>query len=408
VALILETVKGLSPDARRVELVERKGLGHPDTICDRLAEELSLALSRFYRERCGRVLHHNVDKSLLWAGRASSAFGGGRVLEPIEIFLAGRAALDAGGVSVPIETLAVDGSRDWLRANFHALDAWTHVRIHPLVRPGSTELVELFGRSTAGRAAPCNDTSIGVGYAPLSELEEIVLRVEQHLNSEPIRLAHPEIGQDIKILGVRRDDDIALTVACAFVDRHVASLDDYADKKAALALMTKTLAERYTRRAVAVALNGADDPGRGSVYTTVTGTSAEAGDDGQAGRGNRANGLITPGRPMTMESVAGKNPITHVGKLYNLAAHLIAADLVARVPGAAAAECRLVSLIGQPLDRPQIIEVRLDGAERGALHEARRAIEGVVEEHLAGIGTLWEALLDGRLQLDRWPLLTEL
>ena len=77
--------------ARPVEIVERKGIGHPDTICDALAEELSIALSKFYLERFGLILHHNVDKALLWGGAARAGFGGGEVLQPIELFLAGRA-----------------------------------------------------------------------------------------------------------------------------------------------------------------------------------------------------------------------------------------------------------------------------------------------------------------------------
>jgi S-adenosylmethionine synthetase len=51
-----------------------------------------------------------------------------------------------------------------------------------------------------------------------------------------------------------------------------------------------------------------------TVYLTVTGTSAEAGDDGEVGRGNRVNDLITPYRPISLEAAAGKNPVTHVGQ----------------------------------------------------------------------------------------------
>ena len=48
-----------------VEIVEHKGIGHPDTMCDALAEAFGVALARDYRERFGRVLHFNVDKALL-------------------------------------------------------------------------------------------------------------------------------------------------------------------------------------------------------------------------------------------------------------------------------------------------------------------------------------------------------
>jgi S-adenosylmethionine synthetase len=79
-----------------VEVVERKGLGHPDTICDALAETFSRNLCREYRRRFGEILHHNVDKALLCGGRAAPAFGGGSVLAPITIHLAGRAVTGVG------------------------------------------------------------------------------------------------------------------------------------------------------------------------------------------------------------------------------------------------------------------------------------------------------------------------
>ena len=136
---------GLPVASQSVEVVERKGLGHPDTMCDALAEEVSMALSRFYVGRFGFVLHHNVDKVLLRGGAARPAFGGGVVDEPIEIYLAGRATRAYRGVEIPVDQLTIDACRSWLSANMHALDVDRHVRVHCLVRPGSVELVELFG-----------------------------------------------------------------------------------------------------------------------------------------------------------------------------------------------------------------------------------------------------------------------
>ena len=98
-------------DRLRVEVVERKGLGHPDSICDALAEAFSVSLCRCYRERFGIILHHNVDKALLRGGSARPAFGGGQVVEPIEIFLAGRATTTYKGVDVPVAELAIETSR---------------------------------------------------------------------------------------------------------------------------------------------------------------------------------------------------------------------------------------------------------------------------------------------------------
>jgi len=176
VSIIVSELDGAAVAAQPVEIVERKGLGHPDTLCDALAEEVSLALSRFYLERFGFVLHHNVDKVLLRGGAARPAFAGGEVDEPIEVYLAGRATREYSGVKIPVDALAVGACRSWISAHMHALDAERHVRVHCLVRPGSGDLVELFERQRrAGAPRLANDTAMGVGFAPLTPLEGAVL-----------------------------------------------------------------------------------------------------------------------------------------------------------------------------------------------------------------------------------------
>jgi len=387
-----------------VEVVERKGLGHPDSICDALAEQVSLALCRFYRERFGLILHHNVDKVLLCAGETRTAFGGGEIVQPLDIFLAGRATAAFKGVEVPLEKLAVETARRWLRQNLHGLDAERGVRLHTLIRPGSQELVELYLKGHEQGLWLANDTSCGVGYAPLSELETMVLRVEQRLNDRSRVDHHPEVGEDIKVMGVRRGREIALTVACAMIGGYLKDLDDYTRKVAELRERVHTVAREFPGLTVDTQINAADDPARGSLYLTVTGTSAEAGDDGEAGRGNRANGLITPYRPMTMESVAGKNPVTHVGKLYNLSASLLAEAIVRELPEVTSAHCCLVSQIGRPIDRPQIVDARVRAAVRKPLAELAPSIEEIVHDQLGRIPALCDGLLAGRLALDRWPL----
>lgn len=382
------------PGTPSFEMVERKGIGHPDTLCDTLAEHLSNALSQFYLERFGMILHHNVDKVLLRGGVSRPRFGGGSVVEPIEIYLAGRATRCFKGVDVPVETLAMECSRDVLKRTFHALDAERHVKIHCLVRPGSDDLVDLFARQQrAGGVWLANDSSIGVGYAPLSPLERNVLALDERV-AAAARQTRPAFGEDLKLLAMRRGRDKFVTVACAICDHYVRDLPAYLGEKRHLAAMA---AEVFGRDAE-VTVNAADDPDAGSVYLTVTGTSAEAGDDGQTGRGNRLNGLITPGRPMTMESVAGKNPVSHVGKLYNYAARSIAEAAVSRIEGVAAAECYLASRIGTPVAEPRLAHVRLTTPD-GKLPRASR-VDEIVRETLASLDSLWRSLL-GSTSL--WP-----
>ncbi len=397
--LIVRPLATLPIESSEAEIVERKGLGHPDTICDALAEQLSVALCHFYQERFGLLLHHNVDKVLLWGGIARPAFGGGQILAPSEIFLAGRATQEFKGVRVPVEKLAIESSQNWLGDNFHVLDPEKHVKIHCLVRPGSVDLTELYARAAETNIWLANDTSCGVGFAPLSHLERVVYQVEKYLNSPKVKETYPEIGEDIKVMGVRRGKKIGLTVACAFIDRFVSDIDDYCTKKACLQKIAQQAAEQVIKKPITIELNTGDDVKGGNCYLTVTGTSAEAGDDGQVGRGNRVNGLITPYRPMTLEAAAGKNPVTHVGKLYNVVANLMAEALIEEIDEVTAAYCYLVSQIGQPVARPQIIDVQLQMLENQPIEKFQGRIEEIVSEGLLQINRLWQRLIEGDFTL---------
>jgi S-adenosylmethionine synthetase len=387
-----------SPAEAPIEIVERKGLGHPDTICDGIAEHVSARLCRAYLDRFGTILHHNVDKILLAGGAARPRFGGGEVTMPIELYLGGRATEAVSGARVPIADIAVDAAREWLGRHLPELDLERDVRIVPLLRPGSVNLAGLFDRVAAGAAPLANDTSLGAGFAPLTALERTVLDVERTLNAAETRRAHPEIGADIKVMGVRRGRRLQLTVACAFVARHVADLSDYLAKKAQLASFIQAAARRTGAAEldaeIGVDVNAADDVAAGDVYLTVSGTSAEAGDDGEVGRGNRANGLITPYRPMTLEAAAGKNPVNHVGKLYGVMSARIAGNLVTTVPGATDAECLMLSQIGRPVNAPQVVDVRarVAGGADAAAETERRARE-VIGDELALFAELRDELV---------------
>lgn len=382
-----------------LEIVERKGAGHPDSICDALAEELSRTLSRYYLDQFGLILHHNVDKGLLCGGQARACFGGGEVLQPIDIFLAGRATEIVGDARVPLQELAIESSRRWLRENLRFVDVERHVRLHCHIRPGSAELTELFLRQQKARMPLANDTSCGVGYAPLNTLENVVLQVERYLNSSAVKTACPAIGEDIKVMGVRRGGNISLTVACAMVGRFITNLADYHSAKAQVVEFTHIAARQVGVEAVEVTVNAADGVTADSIYLTVTGTSAENGDDGEVGRGNRINGLIAFYRPMSMEAAAGKNPVSHVGKLYNLLAHRIAQDIVGSVAGVEEAYCYLLGQIGRRIDEPAVVDLKLRLAPGVGLEKVRMRSDEIVSHHLATLGSIWRELITGSILL---------
>jgi S-adenosylmethionine synthetase len=353
--LWVEALGGTPVARRRVELVERKGLGHPDTICDALAEAISLGLNRLYLERTGRIRHYNVDKALLVAGQCAKGFGWGELTRPIELIVGDRATFDVGGdldgTRLPVEETvraAIDG---WVAGHLPHLRPGKDLHTRVVLAPGSAEL-----RGTVeapDEAIVANDTCGTVGYAPLTPTEELVLSVERFLNGDGFKQAFPDTGQDVKVFALRRDARVAITVAMPLRCLETGSEAAYfARKEAALA----ALAARFGSAAVPIEwrLNNLDRPGRGveGVYLTLTGTSAEDADSGQVGRGNRANGLIAISRPTGGEAAPGKNPVAHVGKVYSVLAHRLAGLVHARCPALLEVYVQLAGRIGEPVDRP--------------------------------------------------------
>ena len=374
------------------EIVERKGIGHPDTICDSIAEELSVALSNLYLEEFGAIMHHNVDKALLVGGVAEPVFGGGKVISPIEIYIVGRAIKEKEGKRLPVEEIAIETIQNWISANIKNLDPTRHVVIHAKIKPGSKDLVELFERfKEKGEVPLANDTSFGVGFAPLDDLERVVLNTERFLNSEEFKKEHPELGEDIKVMGVRIRENIKVTVASAFVSKYVSNLQDYITKKEIIKEEIENYIKALTDRSVEVYLNTADNYEKESVYITVTGTSAEQGDDGQVGRGNRANGLITPYRPMSLEAAAGKNPVSHIGKIYNIVANIIAERVTKEIEEVKEAYCYMVSRIGYPINEPQVCDVKVR-VEKG-ISGVEEPVKKIAEEELERMPETWKRFI---------------
>ncbi|HTR45009.1 MAG TPA: methionine adenosyltransferase, partial [Thermodesulfovibrionales bacterium] len=230
--IVVETYRGTAVTDHRVEIVERKGTGHPDFICDSIMEAISVALSNEYMKTFGAVLHHNIDKGLLAAGKTVKTPGGGRMVRPMDLIIGDRATFAAGGKKVPVKEIAVAASKDWIRKNLRFVDPEKHLRYRVILAPGSEELTDIFRRPGAVR--PANDTSAAVGYYPLSPTETAVLELERYLNSKGFKAAHPETGEDVKVMGLRRKQTLDLTVAMPLLSRYVRSEKDYFRKKDAL------------------------------------------------------------------------------------------------------------------------------------------------------------------------------
>jgi S-adenosylmethionine synthetase len=400
-AISVEELDQKSIEEHEIEIVERKGRGHPDYIADGAAEAVSRALCRYYKEEFGLILHHNVDKGLVVGGMAHPVFGGGEVSEPISVIIAGRAVTDAlkGGrrTKVPVESLAKKAIRAFLKNNFRFLDVDNHVNAQSIIRQGSVDLVKVFDE---GKKMPlANDTSFGVGFAPLSETESLVFETEQYLNSPKVKKTLPELGEDIKVMGLRRKDRILLTVASPMISSLTPDLSHYLDLKEEVKNRVTDLATKKTSRQVEVVVNTADKPEKGIFYITVTGTSAERGDDGNTGRGNRINGLITPCRPMSLEATAGKNPINHVGKIYNVLAKLIADNAYNEVKGVKEVYVKILSQIGRPIDNPAATDIQVIMEPGYSLRNVKSEVYALADKEISNVRGITDLILENKVLL---------
>ncbi len=394
----IQSMSGPTVAEMDVEMVERKGLGHPDTICDAVMERISQALAQAYLERFGTILHYNCDKGLLVAGQVERRLGGGRVLEPMRLVIGDRATVAMGAERLDVPEIAVETAKAWFRENLRRIDPDRHLLYQVELKAGSEELAGLFQRGQ--RVLGANDTSAAVGYAPLSETERLVLEAERYLNSPEFQARFPESGEDVKVMGIRAGRDLELTVAMPLLDRYVRSEAEYFQRKEAMhgALLAHLHGYLRDLQTVKVSLNSLDRPGAGmaGMYLSVLGTSAEDADSGEVGRGNQVNGLIALNRPRGSEAAAGKNPLSHVGKIYNVLAHLLAQRLYEQVSGLREVTVWLCSRIGQPVSEPHWISVQVHLGPGVSLAEVKGPIERVVEEDLARIPAFCQELAQGR------------
>lgn len=400
IMIIIETHKGRSITEHPVEIVERKGTGHPDYMCDSIMDAISVALSKEYIKGFGTILHHNIDKGLLAAGRVYKRFGGGKVLKPIELTIGDRATSMAGGKKIPVADIAIEAAKKWIRENMRFVDPDRHLKYRVILAPGSEELTDIFLRP--GKVKGANDTSAAVGYHPLSPTEKVVLELERYLNSKRFKDKYPETGEDIKVMGLRRVDVLDLTVAMSFLASYIRSEKEYFERKEIIYREMVTFLERiegFKRKEVH--FNTLDEEGRGlgGIYLSLLGTSAEDADSGQVGRGNRVNGLISMNRPMGTEAAAGKNPVSHIGKIYNVLAHKIAMEIYKKIEGIKEVYVLLLNRIGTPIDKPQMATAQVLLQRGRKIGEITKTAEEIFEREFAHINKFCM-----ELSLGKYPI----
>lgn len=386
--LVVET--GM-PEPGATTIVERKGLGHPDTLADHLAERLSRAYSFYTVQHFGVVLHHNFDKLALLGGASEVRYGGGKLTSPIRVQVNGRATPVCGGERIPVTEIVEAEVRTFFQERLEEVGNQLDIafNITGNSSPGAVltddeapDRTRWFSPRSRDdlrerKVRLANDTSLGTGWAPENVFELFVRELVDRLSGDSdFTRVHPWCGSDVKLMGYWDGEEADVVLCVPQKSRHV-------DSRAAYVLNSETVLEECQRLAdlrlpgakTQFRLNARDVVEKDELYLTYTGSSIESGDEGVVGRGNRVNGLITPLRPMNLEGANGKNPVYHVGKLYNIAAQRLADRLHEATESHT--EVHLISATGQRLDQPWRVLVRLSSP-----HTETDKVEALVRETL--------------------------
>lgn len=391
------------------EFVERKGVGHPDTLADALAEKLSAEYSKYTLKNYGAILHHNFDKVGLLGGSSHVAFGNGYLTKPIRVLLNGRVSTKFANEKIPIMKLLVRWTEDFFKEKLPMVDVADDLEFHFNLSnqssPGKTYTKEANKGSRMYWFEPrglfdlkeldkplSNDTSLGVGYAPYSNLEKIILDIEAKLNSLDFKKRHKWIGSDIKLMGFRQSNNYYITMCIPQIANFVKNLNEYKINLKTARKTVEAIINKYPINKFELNIDTRDDYNTRELYLTAIGSSIESGDEGLVGRGNRINGVISPNRPMSMEGSCGKNPVYHIGKIYYLAANEIAKKIYKKFN--IRNEVFLASQSGRYLLDPWIIVVNIQDN-----FNKKNIIEKLVLEEIKKMQSLTPKIVNRKFRL---------
>jgi S-adenosylmethionine synthetase len=377
--IFIEPIIGIPTFKKRFEIVERKGIGHPDTICDLVMDQISVELSKLYLKETDAIQHHNMDKSMLVAGQTENKFEGGKVTKPMKFVMGDRATFEVNERKLQIEDLAVTTAKSWFENNLRYVQD-EHIQYQLEIGTSSQELRSIF---KTPESFVSNDTSAVVGYAPFTKTESVVLETERYINSKKFKTEFPESGEDVKVMGFRKNNDLDLTMAIAFVDSYVSSEAHYFTRKNEIKQAIDEFHKGRDFNKVNISINNLDSKNKGfeGLYLTVLGTSADSADSGQVGRGNMANHVISLSRPAGAEATAGKNPVSHIGKIYNAMSFKLAEQIHNDLPDTEVLVW-MYNVIGKPVNEPRAIVVQPISENKLDVSELKGQVNKIIEKNL--------------------------
>jgi len=338
------------PEGRSIEIVERKGIGHPDTLADKLAEELSRVYSIYCLKNFNCILHHNIDKLYIGGGLFVMKKNKITKINPIRVELNGRVSNTMNGKKIDLEKLFVPVIKEYLSTVIPRLNPETDLNIiinctqyskrEFWYTPRNINDVPDSGKLFAA------DTALCVNHSTKTFCERLTFELEQSFwNYNEKGYASPKfskIGQDIKVMVSRIHNDIVATV-CMPVYKDVYSTHEEYNNiiKFHEARLTKianhmNFDKKYN---INIEINRLPD-GAYRNYSLVVGSCIECGEEGIVGRGNNSQGLISSFREHTVEAPCGKNPRYHTGRIVNFLAN----NATSRIFEELGVKCTLYSL----------------------------------------------------------------
>ncbi|MCH5586061.1 methionine adenosyltransferase [Shimazuella sp. AN120528] len=393
----ISSVSKISIEDQPFELVERKGVGHPDTICDAIAERASRYYSGYCFQHFGRVAHHWFDKVMLIGGEATIGFGKGEMIKPYIIIFAGKAAFAFGNQKIPVRDILYQAASEVLSEVLTDFDPTKNLEISLQIidhcgpsrknsRYRPMKLDDLLSLDDKKRIS--NDCNLLSGYAPLSKLEQMVLSCEKYINGTEFKQANPDTGWDVKVFGSRHEKNFKLLINLPFIAKYISSQSHYVQRKKEV---TRQIHEHIyqTFHVIPDISVNPDGDRTDRPYLTVFGSVADTGDIGVVGRGNRINGLITPMRSMSIEAPAGKNPLDHTGKLYGVLAQRLAEEIYLSLKKPI--EVHIFTSKAAPLHNPDEITVSI---QNWAENQTEKLIvEQIIDSHINSVEGITKELI---------------